>query len=230
MTSTTSSFSSSKQASIQASTGPKTVVEQGTWLRLPCCEHAVHPVEIQRHEGNEIAITAPREPHKTWAPNPGFGAEVTLGWSDAGGSFALACRVSQKTLPKLGGTWTLEAIGKGDFVQRRRHIRVATWAPVQLLDHRHDQTVAGTVVDLSESGMRCMFNAWVFDGEDDPFRLTLRLDGALLVVVAKPLWSGQVGAEQVHIGFEFVDLHHSQAARLRSHVQRQILQGNNEGV
>lgn len=189
------------------------------WLRLPCCDGAVHPVVIERLEGDEVLVTAPREPHSESVEPPADDAVLRVGWGDADGAFSVDCRFIEE--PEAG-LWRLATLGNDDFVQRRRHVRVSTTAPVQLLDHDADRAVPGQLHDLSEGGMRCSLEDWdPSDRPKDSYRLTLRLDRTLLVVQAALCWAGHTNGRTV-AGFEFLDLHHSLRARIHAHVAARL--------
>jgi hypothetical protein len=190
----------------------------GTWLRLPCCDSAVHPVQILGQTDGIMEISAPREPHPTWVRAPHDMTEVTLGWSDAGGTLALSCQVVSDD----ANSWTLRVVGTGDFLQRRRHLRVPSDGVANLMDGELGKVVTAHLYDISESGMKCSFIDYIPNPSTPVTRWALRIDGTVLVVVAKLVWSGRVGPVEYNAGYEFLEVHDALLSRLRAHIMTQL--------
>lgn len=195
----------------------------GGWLRLPCCENSVHPVAIKHHEDGTLIISAPEEPHSDGeVARPDPKVLIALGWTDQDGSTVLHCRV----LPEahIKDSWALQVVSTSDFVQRRKFRRVATDAVAQLMDGYNDKIIPVKLTDISEGGMKCRFLDYVPQDRGMPQRFALRVDGTVLVVLAQMRWSGRVTPVEIHAGFEFLDLHESEQARIRAHVMKQLSQ------
>jgi hypothetical protein len=192
----------------------------GTWLRLPCCEGSVHPVKILRQNDGVIVVSAPTEPHRAWIKRPAATETITLGWTDGGGTLVLNCMAMPETDGENG--WTLRIISTSDFMQRRRHLRVSTDATVHLMDGDLDHVKMGSVLDISESGMRCSFENFIPEDRSNPFQWALKLDDTALIVLSVMRWSGRVSPIEVQAGFEFIDPYDSLLTRLRGYVMMQL--------
>ncbi len=79
------------------------------------------------------------------------GDEVELVWSTRGGPRGRRARVLEMVLDGEP-TWRLEPVGPLRAAQRRGAVRAEMGVPVTLVDG--DRTVAGTSLDLSETGVR----------------------------------------------------------------------------
>lgn len=194
----------------------------GAWLRLPCCDHAVHPIRIERNEDGILIVSAPRSPHEEWVQRPIEPTPVVLGWTDHHGSTVLECRTLPEAHLREGDTWALEVVSASDFVQRRKHRRVRTDATAHLLDEYGNEPVAAEILDVSEGGMKLAFTDFVPQDRDLPMRFALHVDGTVLIVLASMRWSGRVSPVEVHAGFEFEVMHDALSVRVRAHVISQL--------
>lgn len=194
----------------------------GAWLRLPCCDHSVHPVRVVSHDDGVMVVSAPMAPHEEWVKRPTDSTMVALGWTDDEGSTVLECRVIPEHHLREGDTWALEVVSASNFVQRRKHRRVRTDAKGHLLDEFGNEPVAVEVLDISEGGMKLSFTDFVPTQRDTPMRFALQVDGAVLIVLASLRWSGRVSPVEVHAGFEFDAMHEALETRVRAHVIKQL--------
>lgn len=191
----------------------------GTWLRLPCCENDFHVVKILGTHDGVMTISAPREPHQPWTPGALETTQVTLGWSDAGGTLALSCQIVSHDPAR----WDLRVVSTGDFVQRRKHLRVPTNGTANLMDGTLDKIVAARITDLSEAGMRCVFSDYIPNPAQPLTRWAVRLDGAVLVIVANLVWAARSGPIDYVAGYEFLEVHDALLSRLRAHIMAQLV-------
>jgi hypothetical protein len=107
-------------------------------------------------------------------------------------------------------------------VQRRRHLRVPSDGVANLMDGGLGKVVTAHLYDISESGMKCKFTDYVPNPNTLVTRWALRIDGTVLVVVAKLAWSGRVGPVEYNAGYEFLEVHDALLSRLRAHIMSQL--------
>lgn len=192
----------------------------GVWLRLPCCEAETHPVEIASVHDGVMEITAPRGPHQPASRGKHERSEVTLVWSGDGGTLGLSCQVVDFNNER----WSLRVTSTGNFVQRRRFLRVYSNCVANLMDGQVDRMVTGKVLDISEGGMKVEFAGYVPNPNQPINRWAIRVDGTALVIVAKMSWANRVGPLDFHAGFEFLEVHDSTLTHLRAHIMSQLVQ------
>jgi hypothetical protein len=196
------------------------VEHPGTWLRLPCCEGSVHPVHILSQTRDQVVITAPSDPHPEWIRQPEPNTVLTLGWTDAGGTLVLDC-----TIPSDGvgvTEWALDIVNKQGFLQRRRFIRVSADALFKLTDGDSQRIISGSVLDISEIGMRCLFEDCALPMHSQLHQFALQLENTVLPVTCELRWAGRTGPLETQAGFEFIDTSDSVRARLRAYVMLQL--------
>lgn len=191
----------------------------GAWVRLPCCDHTVHPVNIVGQRDGIIIISRPSEPHPEWVKFPDRSSTVAVGWSDEDGTLGFFCNALGETKE---GNWALQIVSANDFAQRRRHVRVRTDATVHLMDVSLLRPVEMKLIDISESGMKCELVEFIPEKRILPYQFALKLEGATLLLLAELRWSSRINPIVFHAAFEFIEIHEDSLRRLRAHVMQQL--------
>lgn len=197
----------------------QTMELQGAWVRLPCCDHAVHPVEIVSQHDGVVVVTRPGEPHADWVRFPDQSSMVALGWSDDEGTMGLFCNALGETEE---GHWAFRVVSANQFAQRRRHVRVKTEANAQMLDTSLIRPVDMKLIDISESGMKCELVEFVPEQRVMPYQFAVRLEGSTLLLLAELRWSAKINPITYHAAFEFIEVHDDSLRRLRAHIMQQL--------
>ncbi len=208
-----------REATSPAHVSQGTKERVGAWVRLPCCNHTVHPIEIISQSDGVMVISRPTQPHEEWVSFPDPSSTLAVGWSDEEGTLGFFCTAVGKT---DDGHWALQIINANDFAQRRRHVRVKTTATAELIDPTRLRPVEVSVLDISESGMKCEFVDFVPNQQDLPYRFVVKFEGVSLLLLGDYRWSAKVNPVTYHAAFEFTRIHEDELRRLRAHIMQQL--------
>jgi hypothetical protein len=179
----------------------------------------VHPVQILGVNDGIMQVSAPAAPHEPWTPGAHNRSYVTLAWSDEGGTLALSCQI----VAHDDACWSLRVISTGDFVQRRKHLRVPSDGIANLMDGSLDRIVTGRLTDISEAGMRVVFEEYIPNPAKHVTQWAVRIDGTVLVIVAGLIWASRTGPIEYTAGYEFLEMHDALLSRLRAHIMSQLV-------
>lgn len=186
------------------------------WLRLPCCETAIHPSRTEDFDGNHLVIAAPVKPHDSAVPAPEAGKAFVLGWRSGPASKQVRVNFVDEASSPVP-TWTLSAVNEVETVQNRRFVRAPWDAPVSLSLPGVLDPVEGKILDISEGGIRCAIPA-----RDEPrygyFTVSFEFEGNPQDFDVEIAWWATPGAETVQVGLSFVGVDDPLSNRLRQHV------------
>lgn len=130
----------------------------------------------------------------------------------------------ERTLPTVIGsveedespTWKLQATGPATRSQRRKAVRAWVDLPVNMTVNSAQLT--GRTADLSEAGMRGLFDGWGLPPEaGTPVQLTITLEKGL-VDAAGTVVRGQTRGVQWEIAVQFSNMSEKDQDRLRQRV------------
>jgi hypothetical protein len=162
----------------------------------------------------EILLAAPLDLAEGLEPEKG--ERLLIMWEDVAGPHTLPCSFAA-TVPRELPQWRVQPDGVARDDQRRRHVRAATEGAVTII--RDHQALPGTLLDLSEGGLRCRLDdADAVVGVGDLVSCVLRLGLKELDL------RGRVGQVHLEIGeprvlaISFLDVSLTQADELRRHV------------
>jgi c-di-GMP-binding flagellar brake protein YcgR len=162
----------------------------------------------------EILLAAPLDLAEGLAPEKS--ERLLVMWEDDGGPHTLPCSFAA-TVPRELPQWRVQPDGLARDDQRRRHVRASTDGKVTIV--RDQQAHAGTLLDLSEGGLRCRLeDVEAVVGVGDLVSCVVRLGLKELDL------RGRVGQVHLEIGeprvlaISFLDVSLTQADELRRHV------------
>jgi hypothetical protein len=181
------------------------------WVRLPCCESAIHPSRVEDHSGDSLVIAAPWKPHEALVPPPSEPRPFLVGWKSGTSTKQLrASFVADASQPVP--TWTISAASEIETVQRRRFVRGLWDAPVTV--HLPMADIEGAAADVSEGGLRV-----VIPETNEPrhsyFHASFVVEGVPLKLDVEVAWWSLPKDGFNQIGLEFVGLDMAMRDRLR---------------
>ncbi len=181
------------------------------WVRLPCCEHSVHPSHVRSHDVDTMVIAAPSKPHGP-APAPADDALFTMGWTAEGTNVRVGAEFVK--LVEESGLW--EVRPRGEF-ERRELTRVEVGGRVLLYFSKGAAPVAGEIADLGEGGIGCFIPLGVAAPTGGALEVSFDdTEGNTMLLGAEIAWWGSEIAGTRRVGLKFKHNDERTAARLRS--------------
>lgn len=185
------------------------------WVRLPCCDSAIHPSRVEDLADGNLVLAAPSRPHQELVPAPEESENFLVGWRHgvACKTVRVAFQVSEDgDVP----TWTVRAVAPPEVVQRRRYVRAA-W----------DQDIncvipvlgvqSGRILDISEGGVRCALPETAREPGNPYFQVEFEMGGTPLKLDVEVAWWGAPRDGSVTVGLSFIVEDQSLSDRLRAH-------------
>ena len=129
-----------------------------TLIRVQCTRDGqLHRSRVEALDGDGLLIAAP---HAAGDPAlPYVGDDLVLQWGSARGRCALPVRFERLEGARVL-VWRLTARGVVQLTQRREYARASTQGTVTLVPATDAAApVTGSVVDISEGGLRCLLPA-----------------------------------------------------------------------
>lgn len=208
-----------KKAKPQAEAKPRPDwpdVNELVWVRLPCCETAIHPSRTEDYQEDRLVIAAPVKPHPEPVPAPREGKPFLLGWRSGTASKQVRVTYVESNDGPVP-TWTIRAVDDIETVQNRRFVRANWDAPIVFTMQTQLDPIEGKILDISEGGVRCVIPA-----RDEPrfgyFTVSFEFEGKQRDFDVEIAWWGRPGNETVQVGLSFVGLDEAMSNRLRQHV------------
>lgn len=159
---------------------------------------------------------------------PTAGETVLVAWNTVRGYFERKGIVeySERTpQPRM----TVRPLGEVRKLQRRAHVRVAQLSPVTLAMGGHK--IRASLLDVSESGVRCVVDRPTPMGMDSEVTVTLELpDDAVVELAAIPARMYAIDDDHLEIGLTFTDIDEATASRIRRHVFTQQVRDRAMGL
>lgn len=184
------------------------------WVRLPCCETAIHPSRVEGAAGDNLIIAAPSKPHTEQIPLPNDSRTFVVGWREGNGSKQVRVQALSEADDEVP-TWTIQAVAPPETVQRRAFVRANWDAEITLYLPTLDGAVTGTIVDISEGGVRCTIPP-TSEPRTPNFQISFLLDGMPLVLDSEVAWWGTPNDKEVMVGLQFANQPQSIADQLRA--------------
>lgn len=142
---------------------------------------------------------------------------MVVAWPTTSGLSELMGRVSEVTRAR----WRVRPVGTAARVQRRAYTRTSLASIVSLAGPTGD--LRAVVIDISESGMRCVVRGSPDLVAGESITTTLDLDGDEVDVIASLLRQRHTPPGRTELAFRFVDLHWRDGDRIRKFVfSRQV--------
>ena len=131
----------------------------------------VYHSRIEDIAGTLLTVGAPYGIHSADVPSAGAGLEIA--WVNGDRRYAIDMRLRSLTREQPP-RWELEVVGSVRLQTRRNYVRGGGGEVIEIV--KGAETFSGTVVDLSEGGVRLRVKEDRFD-RDDRVDLRLTLDG-----------------------------------------------------
>ena len=181
------------------------------WIRLPCCDSAIHPSRVENLAGGNLVLAAPSKPHTSLVPAPE--RPFIIGWKDGPGTAQVSVQFMEDNHDGVP-TWTVEALEKPEVIQRRRFVR-APWQQ-DVVIRLPTQEIEGRMLDISEGGLRALIPK--VNEPRNYFHVEFELAERTSVFDVEVAWWGDSSDDTIQVGLQFVGLQRAAADRLRSHV------------
>ncbi len=179
-------------------------------LVYDCCHGAPHYVDVVEVEDGQLYVVAP-DRHVGVVRPVGIGTVVEVSWPSRRG----VRHFMAETIQLLPEEWWLYPTEPVQESQRRRFVRVPELLPLELrIDRRR---LAATLVDISEGGMRCVFEDRPVLTRGHVVAVELGLPDVELVVQAEVVRVDRLSSP-CSVSFRFVDLTPLEADALRHYV------------
>ena len=146
---------------------------------------------------------------------PTAGETVLVAWNTVRGYFERKGIVesSERTpQPRM----TVRPLGDVQQLQRRAHVRVPQLSPVSLA--LGAQKLRASLLDVSESGVRCVVDRPTPLGMDSRVIVTLEFDDTVEHLEAVPARMYAIDDENLEVGLTFLEVDERLATKIRRHV------------
>lgn len=182
---------------------------------------------VEAVDGTAITLAAPTGAYG--APVvPSAGETVVVAWNTVRGYFERKGIVEQSVRtpqPRM----TVRPLGSARKTQRRAHVRVPQLSVITLVVGA--VRLRASLLDVSESGVRCVVDRPCVLGMDTPVELTLDLlDGSSVDLVCLPARMYAIDEERLEIGLAFLDLDERTANVIRKNVFAQQVRDRAMGL
>ncbi|HVM18547.1 MAG TPA: PilZ domain-containing protein [Egibacteraceae bacterium] len=159
---------------------------------------------------------------------PLAGETLVVAWNTMRGHFERKGVVaSSRRTPKA--QVTVRALGEARRVQRRAHVRVPQLSPIALVVG--PVHIRASLLDVSESGVRCVVDRPCPIGMDTRVEVTLELlNGVAVPLTCVPARMYAIDDEQLELGLTFVDIDDVTATEVRRHVFAQQVRDRAMGL
>jgi hypothetical protein len=144
------------------------------------------------------------------------GDPVVVGWHLPGGWVDVAATI--ESAPE-DGEWVLRMAPMTAATERREHLRVAESSAVEV--DAEGQIVAGRIIDLSESGMRCVVGPHRTLEVGDEIVVVFVLDTGSVALDADVVRAATAGGG-TEVGLRFHSAHRREVSRIREHVAGRV--------
>ena len=159
---------------------------------------------------------------------PAPGETVLIAWNTLRGYYERK-GVVESSLRTPQPQMTVRPLGEVRRLQRRSHVRVPQLNLVDL--HIDGGRLRASLLDVSESGVRCVLDRPTPIGMDTVAALTLDLiHGVAVDVQCKPARMYAIDDDRVEVGLTFVDLDERTANQIRKHVFAQQVRDRAMGL
>jgi hypothetical protein len=172
------------------------------WVRLPCCETAVHPSRVEDFENELLVVAHPSKPHPEPVPAPDTDRTFIIGWRAENTSKQSRVKLDAADSGGRVPVWKLRQTGKPEAIQRRRFVRAEWHSDVTI--HFPATNMEGKIIDISEAGLRCFIDP-IPEPRSPFFQISFTLNDERLVLETEIAWWGMPNFEGVEIGLQFVD-------------------------
>ncbi|HWH01163.1 MAG TPA: PilZ domain-containing protein [Pilimelia sp.] len=179
-----------------------------------------YPSRVEDEDGPRLTLAAPL--HLLVGDVPAAGTEVTLRWAGTRGRHRVSGKVVG-TRNDVVTTWVVETMGPVTTEQSRHYVRGGGGEPAQLrhlADDRPAEPIAGTVVNLSERGVRLRFRE-IDPAVQEPVAVRLVLDDESVEVEGTVLRIIDAPAPQCRDVVVLFAASEHDATTIRRHVLRQ---------
>lgn len=182
---------------------------------------------VQAVDGESVTLAAPIGGRG--APSlPSTGDAVLIAWYTVRGYYERKA-VVESTRPAPQAEITLRAAGESRQLQRRAHVRVPQLSPVELV--LNAVRIPASLLDISESGLRCVVQRPTLLGMDTVVSVTLELlDDASVDVTCRPARVYAADDDHLEIGLAFVGVDEVTTNRIRRHVFSQQVRDRAMGL
>jgi|GEM_PF-2464438 len=206
---------SSEEPSSQKPDWPE--INDLVWIRLPCCDSAVHPSRVEDLKGANLVLAEPSKPHlEPVAPPERL---FMIGWQVGTATKQARVRLVANATGAVP-TWTVEAVAAPESVQRRRYVRAALDREIAL--HLPAVTHHGKLLDISEGGLRASIPR--IREPRGLFQVSFEVAGEPLMLDVTVAWWGEAGGDTIQVGLEFTG-HDAFAEKLRAYAYDLQLEG-----
>ena len=182
---------------------------------------------VESHDGHAVTLSAPTGAYGIPVlPTPG--ETVLVAWNTVRGYFERK-GVVQSSLRTPKPKMTIEPAGEVRRLQRRAHVRVPQLSPVHLVVG--SVRIRASLLDVSESGIRCVVERPCPLGMDTRVEVTLELlDSSTVDVTCVPARMYAIDDEHLEVGLTFADSDDRTANRVRKHVFAQQVRDRAMGL
>lgn len=182
---------------------------------------------VEAIEGTALTLAAPTGAYGVTIL-PSAGETVLVAWNTVRGYFERK-GVVETSLRTPQPRMTIRPAGEVRRLQRRAHVRVPQLSPVHL--EVGPTRIRASLLDVSESGLRCVVQRPTPLGMDTRVEVTLELmDGTTVDVTCVPARMYAVDDEHLEVGLSFVDSDDRTANRVRKHVFAQQVRDRAMGL
>ena len=182
---------------------------------------------VESVDGTAVTLAAPTGAYGM-PVLPTAGETVLVAWNTVRGYFERKGIVehSQRTpQPRM----TVRPLGEVRKLQRRAHVRVPQLSPVSI--SVGGKRLRASLLDVSESGVRCVVDRPTPLGMDSNVTVTLELlDDTVAELEAIPARMYAIDDEHLEIGLTFTDVDERTATRIRKHVFAQQVRDRAMGL
>ena len=182
---------------------------------------------VERVEGTAVTLAAPTGAFGATVL-PSAGETVHIAWNTVRGYFERKGIVEQsvRTPQPL---MTVRPLGDVRKMQRRAHVRVPQLSPVAL--QLGARSLQASLLDMSESGLRCVVERPTPLGMDTRVTVTLELlDGTTMELHCVPARMYALDDDHLEVGLGFVDIDDRTADRIRKNVFAQQVRDRSMGL
>lgn len=159
---------------------------------------------------------------------PSAGETVVVAWHTVRGFFVRKGIVEQSVRtpqPRM----TVRPLGNARKTQRRAHVRVPQLSVIDLF--LQNARLQASLLDVSESGLRCVVDRPSPLGMDTHVEVTLELlDGSRVDLVCIPARMYAIDDDHLEVGLTFVDLDERTGNLIRKHVFAQQVRDRSMGL
>ena len=182
---------------------------------------------VEAVEGTAVTLAAPMGAYGM-PVLPTAGETVLIAWNTVRGYFERKGIVeySERTpQPRM----TVRPLGEVRKLQRRAHVRVPQLSPVTLELGGHK--IRASLLDVSESGVRCVVDRPTPIGMDSEVAVTLELpDDSVVQLATVPARMYAIDDDHLEVGLTFTDIDDATASRIRRHVFAQQVRDRAMGL